>query len=464
MKQAENCADVCHDRHIADSVSCKTALTAGPVWMKVLGGEKMREELNRKIDKIAKAQEKKIYQKLILIVDCGIGSSVFLTRQAHAALKAAGLWIGSKKMMESLDDISGDHKRIYLTDEKQARAEIGAYPGQVVALLAEGEPGGDTSAVALKHKFDDLNPVMVPGISRISYLSAKTGISAERAKVLDFDHFDTGILPAVRRYRTVFVFTEGRIDLCLKSLLAAGEKDLKTCVVENPGTNEEHILYSNIEDASTRVYPFGSALILTREKHGGIRSFGLDDDEFIRGNIPMTKSEVRAVILSRMALAEDDIVYDIGAGTGSVSVECGLAVPYGHVYSIEKKEEGIRLIRANAEKFGLANISPIHGEAPAALGHLPAPDAAFIGGSSGKMKDLIQTLHSRNPHVRIAATAITLETVMESVGVMEGIGMDPEITELQIAVSQKAGEKHMMIARNPVYLISGVSKDAGGVG
>ncbi len=410
-------------------------------------------------------QNSAVSQKLIMIVDCGMGNSAFLTRQAYAALKASGMWIGPESLIHSFDDISGEHQKVFLSDRKQVMQELGESSQQVVSLLAEGEPGGRYSAFSLKKMFYDLNPVVVPGISKASYLSAITGISADHAAILDIDHSDEGLVPAVRKHGTVFAFTKGKIELLLKMLRTAGETDLKVCVVENPGLTSEHILWPTVSEGAQGTYPAGSVLIVTREKCTGIRQFGIRDEEFIRSeNIPMTKSEIRALVISHMMLAEDDVIYDIGAGTGSVSVECALAAPYGHVYAIEKKEEGIRLIRANAEKFGLGNIIPILGAAPPALAHLPAPDAVFIGGSSGSMKDLVEIVHSRNPQVRIAATAVTLETVTEAVNAMESMGMDTEITQIQASVSRKVGTKHMMIARNPIYLISGRTTNSGGVG
>lgn len=109
------------------------------------------------------------------------------------------------------------------------------------------------------------------------------------------------------------------------------------------------------------------------------------DEWFIRGDIPMTKSEVRAVSISKLDLQKSSIVYDIGAGTGSVSVEAALQVPEGHVYAFEQKEEGCALIRANAEKAGVKNLTVVPGKAPESLLGYPAPDQVFLGGSSGNM-------------------------------------------------------------------------------
>ena len=109
----------------------------------------------------------------------------------------------------------------------------------------------------------------------------------------------------------------------------------------------------------------------------------MKDEAFIRGAIPMTKSEVRAVSVSRLELKPEDILYDVGAGTGSVSVEAALLIPRGRVYAFEQKEEGCSLIQANAQRHGVKNITVVQGKAPDTWEGLPAPDCIFIGGSGG---------------------------------------------------------------------------------
>ena len=97
------------------------------------------------------------------------------------------------------------------------------------------------------------------------------------------------------------------------------------------------------------------------------QTFGIEDDMFIRGKVPMTKSEIRVITLSKLQLYEDSIVLDVGAGTGSISIECALMVPNGKVYAVEANSEGIDLIYKNMEKFQVNNLLPIHGMAPDAM-------------------------------------------------------------------------------------------------
>ena len=149
----------------------------------------------------------------------------------------------------------------------------------------------------------------------------------------------------------------------------------------------------------------------------------------------MTKREIRAGVISRMAVRKNSCVYDIGAGTGSVSVELALHAPYGTVYAVERTEEGCSLIARNAEKFGLNNIEITHGNAADVIDNLPVPDDVFIGGSGGESEYIFDSIPRKNPNVHVVATAVTLETLQDMIFLMEKNNMSV-IDTVQIAVTQ----------------------------
>ena len=176
---------------------------------------------------------------------------------------------------------------------------------------------------------------------------------------------------------------------------------------------------------------------------------GMPDEVFLRGKAPMTKSEVRSVSLTKLKLDENSVCYDIGAGTGSVSVEMALRASQGQVYAIEKKEDALNLLKANKEKFALDHMQIIAGSAPKAMEELPAPTHAFIGGSSGNLDKIIDLLLAKNPQVRIVINCITLETVSETISCirrLEESGADKEWESevVQLAVS-RAKKKLMLV-------------------
>lgn len=180
----------------------------------------------------------------------------------------------------------------------------------------------------------------------------------------------------------------------------------------------------------------------------------MEDSRFIRGRIPMTKSEIRAISLSKMDLREDSIVYDIGAGTGSVAVEAALTAGKGHVYAIEQKEEGCDLIRRNQEALGAGNLTVVPGRAPEALSGLPVPDRVFIGGSGGQMTEILDWLREKNPQARIVIHVIALETLMTVGEYLRSRGREAEIISVQVAKAEKLGNYHLMQGQNPVYIIT----------
>lgn len=178
------------------------------------------------------------------------------------------------------------------------------------------------------------------------------------------------------------------------------------------------------------------------------------DEWFIRGKIPMTKSEVRAVSVSKLELCRDNIVYDIGAGTGSVSVEAALKVPEGHVYAFEQKEEGCALIRANAEKAGVKNLTVVPGKAPESLYGYPAPDRVFLGGSSGNMEEILDLVTELNPAVQLVINVIALESLSQAMEWFRKKGWEPEVVCMQVSRAAKRGPYHMMQAQNPIYVLT----------
>ncbi|HQQ89983.1 MAG TPA: precorrin-6Y C5,15-methyltransferase (decarboxylating) subunit CbiT, partial [Oscillospiraceae bacterium] len=183
---------------------------------------------------------------------------------------------------------------------------------------------------------------------------------------------------------------------------------------------------------------------------------GLPDEAFLRGGTPMTKSEVRAVCLSKLRLTPSCIVWDVGAGTGSVSVECALTAEKGRVFAVERDGEALSLLEQNREKFGAWNMEIVAGEAPQILEELPKPDRVFVGGSGGNLEEILRAALRKNPAVRVAVTAVTLETLAEAARCFELFELEnTEITELSVAKARLAGSYHLMQAHNPVWILSG---------
>jgi cobalt-precorrin-6B (C15)-methyltransferase len=187
---------------------------------------------------------------------------------------------------------------------------------------------------------------------------------------------------------------------------------------------------------------------------------GLPDSSFIRGEVPMTKEEIRALTLCKARIGPQDIVYDIGAGTGSISVEAGLLAVRGKVYAIERNITGIALITANTTKFRLTNVELVQGEAPAALAGLPVPDVVIVGGSGGNLPQILDICYERlRIGGRIIINAVTLETLCSAqqfFTACEGFSLD--VTCVAITKAVPMGASHLFRAHNPVYIIVAVKE------
>lgn len=178
------------------------------------------------------------------------------------------------------------------------------------------------------------------------------------------------------------------------------------------------------------------------------------DEQFLRGQVPMTKSEVRAVSLSKLEVKADSVVYDVGAGTGSVSVEAAFAAPAGHVYAFEQKEEACRLIGDNIRKFGVANVTVVPGRAPDTFAGIPAPDRVFLGGTGGNLEAVLDQVRKKNPRARIVANVIALETLGRVMEYLRQRGLAAEIICMQVSRAEKLGPYHMMKGGNPIYIVT----------
>ena len=181
----------------------------------------------------------------------------------------------------------------------------------------------------------------------------------------------------------------------------------------------------------------------------------LSDDDFIRGEIPMTKQEVREVSICKLHLTENSVLYDIGCGTGSISVEAARLSDKIKVYALDSNPSAADLTNQNAAKFGLKNIFVSKATAPEGLENLPKADCAFIGGTKGRVKEILESLYKINPCMRIVSNAVTLETLGQVQSALKEFCIKNfEFIQISVARAEKAGEYNLLKAQNPVFIFS----------
>lgn len=392
----------------------------------------------------------------ISLVGIGMGAEKTLTLEGKKALNEAELLIGAKRMTEAVQK-PGQMVLHEYRSEKIVEY-IREHPKyRTVAIALSGDVGFYSGAKKLIDQLDG-NVEVICGISSVVYFMSKIGLSWDDAKIVSAHGRNCNLISLIRHNPKVFSIlgTEDGVAVLASRLVYYGMGDVTLYVGENLSYENEKIFHDKAANLTEYRGDALGVVTACNEKATPLSAVhGISDGEFLRGKAPMTKEEVRTVSLSKLRLSEDSVCYDVGAGTGSVSVEMALRAWMGQVYAIEKKEDALALLKENKKKFAVDNLVIIPGVAPEAMTELPAPTHAFIGGSSGNMQDIINLLLEKNPKVRIVINCITLETVTEAMNAIRDFGLeDVDIVQLAAARSKSIGRYHMMMGENPIYIIS----------
>lgn len=400
---------------------------------------------------------------LVKLVGLGCGTIETMTGEAADALNEAELLIGASRLLESVSS-QYTQNRIAAVDSGKIFSEIQMSGKEKICVLYSGDTGFYSGTRRLLPLLQEagIDFHVVPGISSVQLFSARLGLPWQDWNLCSAHGMDCNAVGAVMQGKPSFFLTGGQLgprELCIQ-LKEAGLGYLKVAVGENLGCETERIYHCTAGEAAER--DFASLSVLWAEalpdhvKTEQCRTPGIPDDKFIRGKVPMTKQDVRTAVLGKLAVRPDDVIWDVGAGTGSVSVELALAARQGYVYAVECMEEGCSLIAANRRKFGAWNLYLKEGKAPEALEGLPVPDAVFIGGTKGHMMEIISLVHEKNPDARICISAIALETLSEAVRALADRGFESQVTQIAVSSTKSAGNLHLLMANNPIFLITKV--------
>ena len=400
---------------------------------------------------------------MVTLIGMGSGTPELLTAQGLAALQSADLIIGAKRLLEHLPTGCTENRKALYKPENILSC-LSEFPAANAALLYSGDTGfysGASKLLPMLRAFG-ISAQVLPGISSVQLLSTAIGRPWQDWKLVSAHGCacDPAAECLTAEGRPVFFLTGGTetpATLCAK-LADAGLGDAHAIIGENLGTPQEHLAFGTAQTLAANACAPLSVLLIEHTVLPARRTPGFPDDAFIRGEVPMTKQEVRAAALAKLAVRPADTLWDVGAGTGSVSVELALAAPRGHVYAVECAPDACALIRQNREKFHAYNLSLIEGTAPQVLADLPAPDAVFIGGTKGSMAEVVDAALAKNPNARLCISAIALETLSAAIAALAAHGQAAEVTQLAVSRTRPAGKLHLLMANNPIFLITGERK------
>ncbi len=398
------------------------------------------------------------------IVGIGPGNPELLTESAHQAIEESNILIGDKRMLKLF---VAEGKSIHYTIKFADIMDIvtAANPEKdELAVLVSGDIGFFSLAKILTNKLTDCECMHYCGISSLVYFAAKLKMPWDDVKLVSMHGRNQNLVSAVAQNRKVFCLTGGDNSpqaLCAK-LCSYDMGHVKVYVGENLSYPEEKITVGTAAEISKGNYPSLSVMMILNEAANNFEQsvHGLDDEMFVRGKAPMTKQEVRSVAISKLRPKVADCIFDIGAGTGSCSVELALIAKQGNVLAFEKNAEALQLLKENKERFGLDNIEIVAGDAMENIRDKSAPDCVFIGGSGGTICKMLDIIYAKNLACRIVITAITLETLAEVTAYYkDNSSYNLEIVNISAARSRKHGRYNLMMAQNPVYIMTAVKKE-----
>lgn len=424
-----------------------------------------------------KGREKKVY-----MVGVGLGQEQFLTPEAREILQGAKRVYTSMRIGEGLKGLLKETVEFKVSEI----VPLIEQSQEDVVIMVSGDTGFYSLANTISRKMagSKVQLIRINGISSMQYFFAKIGKSYEDVKLLSLHGREESIVAHVTYNKKVFALTGGKnkvVDLC-RALVEAKMDFIPMTVGENLGNVDKPA--GNLKNPE-KIYTLSPKEILERDKKEPISELAvvyieneqaanphrmIRDEDLIRGEAPMTKEEIRHLSVAKLDIQPGDIVYDIGAGTGSVSLEMAKKASASMVYALEQKKEAYDLLEANKQKLGIYNVCSILAKAPEGLEALPAPAKVFIGGSGKNMEAIVDTIIEKAQQAKaekekasqdggIREIDFVINTIaIESLAEANRIFAEPRFEQVEYlsvstARSKKAGPYHMMMANNPIYII-----------
>lgn len=398
--------------------------------------------------------------KELIVAGIGMGAGESMTVEVKNALQQADVIFGADRILDAVKGYQTPQVPIYQKDKIIAYLKQHPEYQHPVAVMS-GDVGFYSGSSAFQENTEDIKVTFLCGISSVSYFSAKLGIAWNDMHITSIHGRKANLIGKLRRFPKMFCLFSDLSEMVttMQEMVRYQLENYKIYLGYQLSYPEEVIRQLAPKDWQTLSDMPEKGLyvaVFIQEKEERMPLIpAISDEQFIRDKVPMTKAEIRELSLARLQLREHAVVWDIGAGTGSVSVACAILSDTIQVYAVEQKEEAADLIEANKEHFGAASITVVRAKAPEGLEELPTPTHVFIGGSGGKLGEIFNLVWKKNPNARVVLNAITLETVAE---VMELLKQYPHRDEdiVQVAVSKagQVGRYHLMQAQNPVYIIS----------
>lgn len=391
----------------------------------------------------------------LTIVGVGPGNVDYITTKAQRAIQQAPVVFAAKRHAY----LVGGKEVLPLEPLSQAMIQMQQALGKSnVLVIVSGDPTFFSLAKVLKKKLE-VPVTYIAGISSVQMLFCALGedtsdikIESIHGRIVQIDK----IITQVQHHRVMVYLTDAEFgpEAICRVLCEAGMGEVEIAVGENLSYDEERIIRGKACEIQNEKFEQNCVTrIINKNAISAPIVPLLRDEAFIRDSVPMTKEEIRMLSICKLGIKADSLIWDAGAGTGSVALQCAQLAVHGHVYAVERNEKAVELIEINKKKLAIPNISIYLGTMPECLQTLPDPTHVFIGGNGGALADILEEICKRGKGIRVVINAITLKTLSEARRLLqEKMFCDADIIQVQVnTVSERA---EMLLAQNPIFIIS----------
>jgi precorrin-6Y C5,15-methyltransferase (decarboxylating) len=403
-------------------------------------------------------------RRAVTVIGIGDDGCASLTSRAASAVARAQVLVGGERHLAFFPQFTGETITLKGGLASALERVVALADEHQVCLLASGDPLFFGIGALVARRLGAEHVDFVPAPSSVQWAFARTGIAWEDAEVVSVHGRSAqGFVTRLRRAAKAAVLTDGENSpqRLATRLLEHGDGAWTAWVCERLAGPDERVRRFTLPElaAASDIDPL-NVLLLLREpewRAPAVIPF-MHEDSFAKRmpkNGLITKREVRLLSLASLALATDAVVWDVGAGSGSVSIEAAMLAPRGRVYAIEVDPEGVAICRDNVRMHGTDNVTVIEGRAPEALDGLEAPDAVFVGGSKGSMDAIVAAaLDALRPGGRLVVNAVTLENVAEAYAALRRRSLDPEVTLVQLSRGVPLARYQRYEAQNPIHILA----------
>ncbi|HTG82370.1 MAG TPA: precorrin-6y C5,15-methyltransferase (decarboxylating) subunit CbiE [Geobacteraceae bacterium] len=397
-------------------------------------------------------------QQKIYLVGAGITGWEGFGKKALEVIGKADVLIGHKRHLDIFPDFPGEKQEL---DDLSIMLDYLRGTDKRVVVLGSGDPNFFGVARFLLRNLPKERIEIFPNVTSVQYAFAR--IKEPWDDAIFVSVHGRGLKGAIDRIvaaEKVAILTDSVNSpaVIARELIARGAEGYEGWLCEDLGLPTEKFTRTDVKGLAELASSPLNILILIKAWEPTLTHYpviGIDDDEFATAKKLITKQEVRAVTLAKLQLQDDLVMWDIGAGSASVSVEAENLMPNGKVFALEKNPQYLAFIRDNLKKFHCRNIILVEAYAPEGLDDLPDPDRVFIGGSGGMLEEIIEAVDRRlKPDGRIVLNAVTLDTLTKAVEFLEDHGYTVEVCCVNIAKTRGLTEYKMFEAHNPVYIIA----------